>query len=158
MLRSVGVALVFFMLASALLVGCAPKGAAEVAPTEEPRPTATPKTPGPTPERAPTGTPEPSPTSPPQAAPRVPEDAARAVAWARRDLASRLKVAEDAVALESIEAVDWNDSSLGCPQPGYMYLQVITPGYRVVLRAEGATYAYRSARGADQAILCENAG
>jgi hypothetical protein len=146
------------MLAAALLVGCAPKGAVYVTPTEEPRPTAAPETPSPTPKEAPTGTPEPSPTSPPQAAPQVPEDAAKAVAWARRDLASRLKVAEDTVALESIEEIDWHDSSLGCPQPGHMYLQVITPGYRFVLRARGATYAYHSARGADWAILCENAG
>ena len=158
MLRSVGVAIVVLMLASALLMGCAPKGAVDVTPTEESHPTATPETPSPTPERAPTDTPKPSPTSPPPAAPRVPEDAARAVAWARRDLASRLKVAEDAIGLASIEAVDWRDSSLGCPQPGHVYLQVITPGYRFVLRADGATYEYHSARGADQAILCEDVG
>ena len=24
---------------------------------------------------------------------------------------------------------EWNDSSLGCPQPGLFYAQVITPGY-----------------------------
>ncbi len=162
MLRYAGVLIVALVVASALILGCAPEGVIDVTPTEEPRPTATPEAPGPTPEEAPTETPaetpELLPTAPPRAAPEVPEDAEAAVAWARQDLASRLSASEEAIALVSIEAVEWRDSSLGCPQPGQMYLQVITPGYRFVLRANGAAYEYHSARGADQAVLCENAG
>jgi hypothetical protein len=41
------------------------------------------------------------------------------------------------------ESVIWPDSSLGCPRPGEMYLQVLTPGYRVVLEADGTRYDYR---------------
>ncbi|MEK8024035.1 MAG: hypothetical protein AAB229_09535 [Candidatus Hydrogenedentota bacterium] len=43
--------------------------------------------------------------------------------------------AEDVEVL-SAEAVDWPDSSLGLPEPGMMYAQVITPGHRVRLKAK----------------------
>lgn len=162
-----GVVLIVVLAAVlALGVGCAPEGAIEVTPTETPGSTTPSGSPGSSPEQEPTvaptetpaDTPGGTPTAPPAAEPDVPEDAAAAVAWARRDLASRLNASEDAVTLVSIEAVEWRDSSLGCPQPGQMYLQVITPGYRFALGAEGATYEYHSARGAEQAILCESAG
>lgn len=55
----------------------------------------------------------------------------------------------------SSEAVTWNDSSLGCPKPGMVYSQVITPGLRVVIEAGGHTYDYRFGRG-DVPKLCAN--
>jgi hypothetical protein len=36
-----------------------------------------------------------------------------------------------------LEAVDWPDSSLGCPEDGMFYAQVITPGYRIVVDVDG---------------------
>lgn len=33
------------------------------------------------------------------------------------------------------EAVEWPSSALGCPMPGQMYLDVITPGFRIEVRA-----------------------
>jgi hypothetical protein len=53
-------------------------------------------------------------------------------------------------------AREWPDSSLGCPQPGMMYLQVISEGYQVVLKAEGKLYDYHAGR-SGQFKLCENA-
>jgi len=38
--------------------------------------------------------------------------------------------------------VTWRDSSLGCPQPGTMYLQRLTPGHLVVVRAGGRRLEY----------------
>jgi len=67
-----------------------------------------------------------------------------AVDMARRDLASRLGIAESQITTERVEEVDWRDTSLGCPQPGRMYAQVITPGYRIILQANGKTYEYHS--------------
>ena len=136
------------IVALALVAGCAPEGARDVTPTEQAGPTATTERPTPTPEDTPAS------TDGIGAPPDVPADAEAAVAWAVADLASRLAVREDAVTLASIEAVDWSDSSLGCPQPGYMYLQVITPGYRIVLAADDATYAYHAAQGAENAVYC----
>ena len=39
-----------------------------------------------------------------------------------------------------IEAIEWPDSALGCPQPDMVYAAVITPGYQVTITAQGTTY------------------
>lgn len=41
--------------------------------------------------------------------------------------------------LTSMAAVEWPDSSLGCPQPDTMYMQVITPGFQITLTAANGT-------------------
>lgn len=38
----------------------------------------------------------------------------------------------------SVEAVDFSDSSLGCPQPDMSYLQVITSGHIVMAKIPGS--------------------
>ncbi len=63
---------------------------------------------------------------------------------AKADLTTRAKVAPDAITLTSAQAVEWNDSSLGCPMEGQMYLQVITPGYLIVLEAAGKEWKYHA--------------
>jgi hypothetical protein len=73
---------------------------------------------------------------------------------AKEDLAQRLSLASDDIRLVSVEAVEWSDTSLGCPQPGMMYAQVITPGYRVVLEAGGQKYEYHTDTGRF-VVLCE---
>jgi len=78
------------------------------------------------------------------------------VSRAKEDLARRLSIATEQIALIEVKAVEWSDASLGCPQPGVMYAQVITPGYRVVLQAKGETYAYHTDQGR-VVILCESA-
>lgn len=74
-------------------------------------------------------------------------------ASAQADLAGRLGVSPDEIEVVSVEAVEWGDSSLGCPQEGMMYAQVITPGYRIVLSYEGETYAYHTGAQADSAVI-----
>lgn len=64
---------------------------------------------------------------------------------ARRYLASRMGLSPDVIAVISAEAVVWPDSSLGCPQPGMAYLQVLTDGYRIILEANDTEYAYHGA-------------
>jgi hypothetical protein len=83
-----------------------------------------------------------------------PPGAQEVVRLAKEDLAQRLGVAVDQIQLVSVEAVDWSDTSLGCPQPGMMYAQVITPGYRVVLEAGGKQYDYHTDEGRF-VVLCE---
>ena len=60
------------------------------------------------------------------------------------ELVRDLGVDRDAVSVEIAERVTWSDSSLGCPDPETMYMQVITPGYRFVFRNEGELFAYHS--------------
>lgn len=65
---------------------------------------------------------------------------------ARQDLAARLGVPAAEIQVVEARAVTWPDSSLGCPEPGRMYLQVLTPGYRIVLEVRGQRYAYHAGR------------
>jgi hypothetical protein len=62
----------------------------------------------------------------------------------RTDLAQRLNIAADQIQVRSVEARQWPDGSLGCPQPGMMYAQVISPGFQIILSAEGQEYDYRT--------------
>ena len=58
------------------------------------------------------------------------------VMWA----AEQLGVSAEEIAMVSIEAIEWPDSALGCPQPDMVYAAVITPGYQVTITAQGTTY------------------
>jgi hypothetical protein len=78
------------------------------------------------------------------------------VADAKADLAQRKGVGEDEIAVVSVEATKWPDASLGCPEEGMMYAQVITPGYQILLSAEGETYDYRTDM--HRVRLCESEG
>ena len=72
---------------------------------------------------------------------------------AQSDLAERLNVAPEKITIVEAESVMWPDSSLGCPQPGMMYAQVITPGYRFVLEHDNQQYDYHAGNGV--VVLCE---
>jgi hypothetical protein len=61
---------------------------------------------------------------------------------AKADLAERLGVSRAEIVVKSIEAVEFPDTSLGVPEPGKMYAQVITPGYIIMLVVDGRTYEY----------------
>ena len=74
---------------------------------------------------------------------------------AKEDLAQRLSISVTQISLVEAAEVEWSDSSLDCPQPGMDYLQVITPGYRILLEAGGQEYAYHSNRDA-YFVYCEN--
>src|SRR3954464_13108617 len=50
--------------------------------------------------------------------------------------------------------VTWPTSALGCPRHGHMYLQVLTPGYRVRLAHAGREYMLHTDRGR-RAIRCD---
>lgn len=64
----------------------------------------------------------------------------------RADLAARLGVAAADIATTLAEAVQWPDASLGYPQPGMAYIQVITPGVRFVFTVGGKSYEYHTDR------------
>lgn len=63
------------------------------------------------------------------------------------DLARRNGVDPSAITTVSVQNVTWRDSSLGCPQQGMRYLQVLSDGVRVVLELDGKRYEYHSGRG-----------
>ena len=69
------------------------------------------------------------------------------VEQAKSDLTGRLGIGAKQVTVVSSEEVTWRDASLGCPQPGMQYAQVLTNGSRIVLEAGGKRYEYHSGAG-----------
>ena len=63
---------------------------------------------------------------------------------ARKDLAQRLGVDAAAIRIASIEPKHWSDASLGCPEPGKVYQQMLVDGFRLILESGGQRYDYRS--------------
>jgi len=59
----------------------------------------------------------------------------------------------DEVAIRSVEAIQFGDSSLGCPQPGMSYLQVITPGYKILAEAANRSFDVRVA--GSRGLICD---
>lgn len=138
------------------------------APTIPTPPTPTPQTP-PTPASTSTGLPteimEPiSPVSPITTANRAEMSvnppvqtipgSEKALAAAIADLVKQTGVAPDQVKLVSLEAVEWSDTSLGCPEEGFMYAQVITPGYKIILEVQGQQYEYHTDQ-MTNVVLCQ---
>lgn len=68
----------------------------------------------------------------------------RAVTQARQDLATQLALAEDKVEVVDAKTIVWPDSSLGCPESGMVYAQVLQEGLLIVLRANQQLYEYHS--------------
>ncbi len=79
------------------------------------------------------------------AAPAQPSPDALEAAPAVADLAARLGVEPGEIAVESVQAETWPDASLGLPEPGMMYAQVVTSGHVVTLSCAGRTYVYHVA-------------
>ena len=77
---------------------------------------------------------------------------------AKELVATETGVAADSLTLVSLEAVKWNDASLGCPQPGTMYAQVVTPGYRITLQGPKESYDVHTAAAPEgNFVLCDQA-
>ena len=72
------------------------------------------------------------------------------------DAANRSTTARADIRVLSEEAVTWSDGSIGCPKPGMMYTQVLTPGYHVVVEAEDAEYDYRASAKGGRVRWCES--
>ncbi len=87
--------------------------------------------------------------------PSVPAEARPAVEAAKQDLANRRSVAIDQISVATLTSVTWPSTALGCPQPGLMYAQIVTPGYKIVLQVGGQTYEYHSDRG-KRVVYCPN--
>lgn len=77
-----------------------------------------------------------------------------AVEAAVADLSQQKGIPADQITVTSVEAMDWPDTSLGCPQEGFMYAQVITPGYLIILEAQGQSYEYHTNQDTG-VVLCE---
>lgn len=80
-----------------------------------------------------------------------------AIAAARQLLVDELGADPQAIRIVRVEDVAWPNSALGCPKPGMMYMQVITPGYRITLEHGGQHYTVHTDRGR-RAVRCDHRG
>lgn len=120
--------------ATATVAGATPTASAPVAPSAMPSPVATASRPA-TGTRAAT----PAATST-RGAVNNPEVALLAVEALSREIG----VPQEQILVAEVEEREWPSSALGCPEPGRAYLQVVTPGYRIVLVAQGKNYEYHT--------------
>lgn len=67
-----------------------------------------------------------------------------ALARARKDLAERLGVGAAEIKEQSVEDADFPDMALGAAGKGEMSGQMITPGWRIRLSANGESFEYRA--------------
>ncbi len=74
------------------------------------------------------------------------------------DAADRAGVPASQVEVTSIEAREFNDASLGCPEEGMFYAQVVTPGFKIVVSADGEEYDYRIGQDSLDFHRCEQGG
>jgi hypothetical protein len=74
---------------------------------------------------------------------------------AKEDLAQRLSITIAEISLAKAEEVVWSNASLGCPQTGMAYADVLTPGYLILLEANDAVYEYHTSKGTE-VIYCKN--
>jgi len=126
--------------------------------TEVPADPTTPSTPTEDPSRSTTSSPLTATPVPPDTGLALPagddiDPGSTIVRAALADLAGRLDVETDQIAVLAARAVTWPDSSLGCPEPGVQYLQRITDGALVVLEVGGRRYQYH---GGIPLVLCEH--
>ncbi len=148
------------MIALAMLAAAC--GSLPFAVTATPTPSATPSPSGAARPASPT-TPEPTAVPTPvvsvQGLSGAPTQAEPSVRTAAADLAGRLGLPEGAeVTLKAVTERQWPDASLGCPQPGVVYAQVITPGYEVVIEVAGEEYTYHTDKRANVVACEEGAG
>lgn len=94
--------------------------------------------------------PAPAPTA---SAAALPPQATAAVDAAKQAAATHLGASVDQLQVTSVQSQEWSDASLGCPQQGQMYSQIVTPGFLVQIASGSHQLEYHTdMRG--RAVLC----
>ncbi|MBK65947.1 MAG: hypothetical protein CL769_03245 [Chloroflexi bacterium] len=97
-------------------------------------------TPTPLPKEIDDYKPKPSPTPEPTPTPEIPSFGGLFIA----ELSNKLGVLPANITVKSYKDVTFPDTSLGCPEPGRMYAQVLTPGWKIIFENNSRTYIYHS--------------
>ena len=79
-----------------------------------------------------------------------------ALVAARQMLVDSEAIPYAAPVLVSFKPVEWSDASLGCPEPDLMYIQVITPGFRLAFEYEGQRYEHHTNQDGGRVVACES--
>lgn len=81
--------------------------------------------------------------------------AAPAVEAAMQQASQATGASPESILVSQVQPMDWPDTSLGCPQPGNVYAQVITPGWLIVIDAGGQTLEFHADQNGETVVLCE---
>ncbi|MFO7942986.1 MAG: hypothetical protein R6U51_01585 [Anaerolineales bacterium] len=90
------------------------------------------------------GKPSPTATESPQPFSELPKEDRKYVMRAVAELSKQENIDPNTVELVSLEFTEFSDASLGVPEPGETYAQVITPGYIIILEHEGQQYEFHA--------------
>jgi hypothetical protein len=71
------------------------------------------------------------------------------------DLSERLDVDASDIAVLDARLVTWPDSSMGCPEPGQVYLPVVADGSIIELAVDDVVYTYHTGGDIYEPFLCE---
>lgn len=77
---------------------------------------------------------------------------------ARQALAQQLAIDPDEIQILTAERVEWPDSCLGVQVMDMACAQIPTPGYRILLQADGQTYEYHSDVSGEALMVAETPG
>lgn len=69
------------------------------------------------------------------------------------DAASRAGADQRTVQVVRIERREWSDTGLGCPRPGAIYAQVMTPGWLIEVQSGRRVLEYHTDSG-ESFVLC----
>jgi len=83
-------------------------------------------------------------TEPPQPFAELPKENRKYVMRAVAELSKQENIDPNTVELVSLKFTEFSDASLGVPEPGETYAQVITPGYIIILEHEGKQYEFHA--------------
>lgn len=93
-------------------------------------------------------------TTPTPSSVPVPTESTAAVDAALTDAATHLGLSRDQLHLEQVQSMQWPDSSLGCPEAGELYSQLVTPGYVIVITSATGTRLEYHTDARSRVMLC----
>lgn len=150
--HNLGLISTIFLLATAVVACRGKTPTLPTPPASSPSPTQL-RTPTLQPPPSPTSTSAPSKVSTPQPSDTICPSCDSIEDQAREALANWLGISSEEIEVVQVEEVEWPDTSLGCPEPGMAYTQVIMQGCRITLEAAGETYEVHT--GGQRMVVCD---
>jgi len=74
----------------------------------------------------------------------VPMNLSGQIEYSKKDLAQRLDVPPESVAVSGARQVTWRSGAMGCPEPGMSYTEALVPGSVIYLQVDNMTHAYHA--------------
>lgn len=71
-------------------------------------------------------------------------------------LADELGIPPEEIDVLTVEMYEWPDTSLGCPETGQAYAQVVTTGYRIILKARGEKHEVHTDKEGQIIVMCDS--